>query len=406
MARTGRRGVAWAVAAASALALSGCTGGDDVVSPPVSEVATTPPATTDASAAPTASHTPFVDDWIDGLGSVTLDPAATPADVTTGLEAPWSVVRLDGGAVLVSERDSGRVLEVLADGSTREVLTIPGVAHGGEGGLLGLAATSAATSRETPGGGEAWLFAMFTADDGNRIVRVDLTVAAPGSVAAGNLTVLLSGIPKASNHNGGRLAIGPDGLLYATAGDAAQPDLAQDPQSLAGKILRLGLDGTIPADNPFGNPVYSMGHRNPQGLAWDRDGRLWASEFGQNTWDELNRIEPGVNYGWPIVEGVGTDPAYRNPVLQWSTSEASPSGLTRIGDTLFLASLRGERVWRIDIGGGEAIAEPLLVGEHGRIRDVLPGPDQTLWIVTNNTDGRGSPSAGDDRILQVPVVPR
>lgn len=366
---------------------------------PTGTVPPAPPATS-AEVTPTPTSQPFREAWVEVPGPVTVS-SASASDLATGLDAPWSIARLDSGATLVSERDSGRILEVLADGSTRDVTTVAGVAHGGEGGLLGLAAADGdlATSAD----GEGWLFAMFTAGDGNRIVRFDLVTTDAGEVAVGAATDILTGIPRASNHNGGRLAIGPDGLLYATAGDAAQPALAQDESSLAGKILRLELDGSIPAGNPFGNAVYSMGHRNPQGLAWDRDGRLWASEFGQNTWDELNLIEPGANYGWPVVEGMGDDPAFRNPVMQWATSEASPSGLAWVGDTLFMASLRGQRLWRIDIGGAEAVAEPLLVGEYGRIRDVVVGPAESIWILTNNTDGRGSPSDGDDRLVQLTI---
>lgn len=370
---------------------------------------------------PAATNAPFRDPWIDESGPVTVTSAGAQ-EIATSLEAPWSVVRLASGATLVSERDSGRVLEVLADGTTREVVTVAGVAHGGEGGLLGLTAwepaaadgstdTDAGTGTDTdtdtdePSSSEGGaLFAMFTAEDSNRIVRFDLTATETGGVAVGAPTEIVTGIPRASNHNGGRIAIGPDGMLYATAGDAGQADLAQDQNSLAGKILRFELDGSVPQDNPFGNAVYSMGHRNPQGLAWDRDGRLWASEFGQDTWDELNLIEPGANYGWPTVEGIGDDAAFVNPILQWSTSEASPSGLVWVRDTLFMASLRGERLWRIDVSGAEAVAEPLLVGEYGRLRDVIAGPAESIWIVTNNTDGRGSPAVGDDRIVQLPVT--
>ncbi|MGO2112226.1 MAG: PQQ-dependent sugar dehydrogenase, partial [Pseudoclavibacter sp.] len=338
-----------------------------------------------------------------GPVTITTDQAE---ELATGLDAPWSMARFASGAALVSERDSGRILEVLADGTTREVAVVPGVAAGGEGGLLGLAIAEGAPLIGPDDAPDAWLYAMFTSADDNRIVRFDVTSTASGAVALGEgePASILTGLPRASNHNGGRLAIGPDGLLYATAGDAGQPDLAQDQSSLGGKILRLELDGAVPTDNPFDNEVYSMGHRNPQGLAWDRDGRLWASEFGQDTWDELNLIEPGANYGWPAVEGVGDDPAFRNPVLQWSTSEASPSGLAWVGDTLFMAGLGGERLWRIDISGGEAIAEPLLVGDYGRIRDVGVGPAQSIWILTNNTDGRGSPGDADDRIVQLLVV--
>jgi glucose/arabinose dehydrogenase len=161
--------------------------------------------------------------------------------------------------------------------------------------------------------------------------------------------------------------------------------------------------GDVPVGNPFGTLVYSFGHRNPQGIAWDSSGQLWASEFGQNTWDELNRITPGSNYGWPEVEGQAGDPAYVDPVHQWRTSEASPSGIAIVNDTIFMASLRGERLWRIVPSTGEV--SPWFVNSYGRLRDVVSGPDGTLWFVSNNTDGRGNPTRGDDRLYQVQVAP-
>ena len=235
---------------------------------------------------------------------------------------------------------------------------------------------------------------------------------ATGSYALGAPEVVLAGIRKAENHNGGRIKFGPDGMLYATTGDASNSSSSQDPGSLNGKILRMTPDGEAPANNPrSGSLVYSLGHRNPQGIAWDADGQLWAAEFGQNTWDEINRITPGANYGWPVVEGVGGDPAYVNPVHQWSTSEASPSGLAFTRGTFFLAALRGERVWVIDAartsgppssGQGVGVV-PYFQGQYGRIRDVAVAPDGSIWMLTSNT-GR-APRAGDDRIVRVQLAP-
>jgi glucose/arabinose dehydrogenase len=319
-------------------------------------------------------------------------PAPSPAptettDVVTGLAAPWSIVRLESGSTLISERDSATVKELQADGTVRDVATIDGVVPGGEGGLLGLEY------------GDGELYAYYTAADDNRVERFDLEGDA-GGYRLGDGEVILDGLAKAGNHNGGRIKLGPDGDLYVTVGDAGDPGRAQDLGSNNGKILRITTDGGIPADNPFpGSPVYSYGHRNPQGIAWDADGQLWAAEFGQDTWDEFNRIEPGGNYGWPVVEGIAGDPDYIDPVIQWTTDEASPSGLAYADGRFYLASLRGERLWVID----GTTAAPALVGTYGRLRDVVPGPDGTLWILTNNTDGRGSPRDGDDRILQVPA---
>jgi glucose/arabinose dehydrogenase len=310
--------------------------------------------------------------------------------IATNLDLPWSMVRLDSGVTLVSERDTALVKEISDTGAVREVGTVPGVVPGGEGGLLGLAVNPA---------DPAWLYAYTTSQNDNRVVRMPLTATA-GAVALGSPEVIFDGIPKAGNHNGGRIKFGPDGALYIATGDAGVTGNSQDLASLGGKILRVDATGAIPADNPFpGSPVYSYGHRNPQGIAWDRDGRLWASEFGQNTWDELNLIEPGVNYGWPAVEGIGDNPDFRNPVYQWSTSEASPSGLHWSRDTLFMAALRGERLWTITATPESVGVEDWFAGQFGRLRDVIDGPNGTLWILTNNT-GR-TPRDEDDKILEV-----
>ena len=324
-----------------------------------------------------------------------VTPVGDPTVLVTGLTSPWSVVRLTSGSSLISERDTGTVLEYTASGTAREVGVVAGVAHGGEGGLLGLAVA---------GDSGTALFAYLTTETDNRIVRM-LLIGAPGSYTLGPAEPILTGIAKAGNHNGGRIAFGPDEMLYATVGDAGTPSRAQDPNSLNGKILRMKPDGTVPPDNPFaGSLVYSLGHRNPQGLAWDDSGLLWASEFGQNTWDEFNRIEPGKNYGWPTVEGIGKTPGYVDPVYQWTTSEASPSGLAYVRDTFFMAALRGQRLWAI-YPGPPVNAGDWFPRQFGRLRDAVPGPDGSLWVLTNNTDGRGSPREGDDKLLQIQLSP-
>ncbi|UOE42665.1 PQQ-dependent sugar dehydrogenase [Agromyces larvae] len=333
---------------------------------------------------------------------VPMQPAGAPGVIATGLDAPWSAVRLPDGGVLVSERDTARIIEVAGDGSLRTVGQVPGVVPSGEGGLLGLA------HRPTDGTDPAYLYAMFTAADDNRIVRMPLT-GGPGSYAIGAPQEVLTGIAKAGNHNGGRLAFGPDGFLYATTGDAGVREASQDPASPNGKILRMTPAGAPAPGNPFGNRVWSLGHRNVQGIGWDAAGGMWASEFGQNTWDELNRITRGANYGWPVVEGIAGDERFSDPVLQWATSEASPSGLAVVGDTVFLAALRGERVWAVSPATDASEAAPAaadwFAGELGRIRDVVPGEGDELWVLTNNTDGRGSPGPDDDRLLRVPLAP-
>nr|WP_247827435.1 PQQ-dependent sugar dehydrogenase [Arthrobacter antioxidans] len=315
---------------------------------------------------------------------------AEPVTVVSGLQAPWSVVFVDG-VTLISERDSARILEVLDDGSTRVVGTVEGVAGAGEGGLLGLAVDD-----------EQRLYVYSTAADGNRIQRFILTGTAGGR-ALGEAETLLDGIPSANVHDGGRLAFGPDGMLYATTGDAGRRDAAQDRGSLAGKILRMTPDGEVPDDNPFpGSLTYSYGHRNPQGLTWSDDGTLFATEFGQNTWDELNIITPGANYGWPAVEGVAGEDGFTDPVQQWDPGAASPSGMTYLEGTLYIANLRGQ-VLRTVPTADPGRSVDYFTRDYGRLRDVTTGPDGDLWILTSNTDGRGNPSDKDDRLLRLPV---
>ena len=342
--------------------------------------------------APTLGPSPAADAdtwWRAGSATGTL---------ASGLDAPWSAVPLTDGGALISQRGDGTVLELTADGDLRLAGTIPGVVSGGESGLHGLALREA--------GETTLLYAYFGAAEDNRVVRMPLQ-GEPGSYALGPAEVVVEGIPRASTHDGGRLAFGPDGYLYVTTGDAQQSDAAQDPNALGGKILRVTPDGDPAPGNPWGGAVYTMGHRNVQGIAWTSDGTLWASEFGQNTWDELNRIDAGANYGWPVVEGVGGRADFVDPVVTWATSEASPSGIAAYGNTVFVAGLRGERLWQIDTRDGEAVGSAVaaLEGAHGRLRDVIALPDASLWVLTGNTDGRGTPREGDDLLLRVPLTP-
>ena len=322
-----------------------------------------------------------------------------PEVIASGLEAPWSVVFV-GDTPLVSERDSGRLLEISSDGDAREVARLDEVAATGEAGLHGLAVR------------DDELYAFYAAGDENRIERFDLLGEA-GSLSLGEPETVLDGLPTGSFHNGGRLAFGPDGMLYATLGDTGDRDSAQDRQALSGKILRMSPDGEVPDDNPFDDSlVFTMGHRNPQGIAWDEQGTMYASEFGQDTWDELNVIEAGGNYGWPEVEGgAGEDGAggegageggsddFTDPVQQWPPSEASPSGMAITGESILIAGLRGQRLHEVPLDDLSTSTQ-LWAGEHGRLRDVAQAPDGSLVVATNNTDGRGEPGPDDDRLLR------
>lgn len=351
------------------------------------------PAVTTAAPSPTPTPTP-TPTTVTGLWAPTGDIQT----LATGLDAPWSVVPLPEGGALISERDNGSVLELTAAGDVRTAGEVAGVRPRGEGGLLGLALRTEGEQR--------WLYAYFTAADDNRVVRMPLQ-GAPGALALGAPEVVIAGIAKGATHNGGRLAFGPDGMLYVATGDAGDRDRSQDEGSLNGKILRLTPDGTPAPGNPLGTEIWSLGHRNVQGMAWTSDGTMWASEFGQDTWDELNVIEPGGNYGWPVVEGQAGDDRFVDPVAQWRPADASPSGLAAVGDTLFLASLRGQRLWIADTDGSQLVDEPhdVLVGDYGRLRDAVAAPDGALWVLTNNTDGRGNPQDQDDRLLQLTLSP-
>ncbi|MER7167875.1 PQQ-dependent sugar dehydrogenase [Micromonospora sp. NPDC000207] len=344
---------------------------------------TGPPPATEPTATPT--------------GTPGSSPSGTPdlsagQEMARGVDVPWGLTFLPDGDALVAERGSGRVLRVPAGGGTpQQVTEVPGVSAAGEGGLLGLAVSPDHAS-------DNLVYAYFTAADDNRIVRFRLD--------GGDPEVVFSGIAKATYHNGGRIAFGPDGMLYAGTGDAGDTARSQDPADPAGKILRLTPEGEPAPGNPTaGSPVYSLGHRNVQGLAWDAEGRLFATEFGQNDVDEINLIRPGGNYGWPEVEGEGdTDGGrYINPLLTWQVREASPSGMAITGNTAYVAALRGERLWVVPLDG-EQLGEPSAqLTDHGRLRTVEVAPDGALWVTTSNTDGRGDVRDGDDRILRFPA---
>ncbi|QRV30313.1 PQQ-dependent sugar dehydrogenase [Streptomyces californicus] len=387
-----RRGAVAALASAALLLTAACSGdgGGGSSGQPASPTASgssAPPASPSRSAEPPPAQ-----------GS-----AEVVSTLTEKLKSPWGLAALPGGDLLVSSRDEGTVHRIDGESGKQTLLgSVPGVSASGEGGLLGLAVSSTF-------GADPLVYAYFTTASDNRIVRMSYDEKRPAGRQLGAPDTVLRGIPKGSVHNGGRIAFGPDKMLYAGTGETGDTGLAQDKESLAGKILRMTPDGEPVHGNPEADSVvYSYGHRNVQGLAWDKDKRLWAAEFGQDTWDELNLIEPGGNYGWPEVEGKKGEAGFIDPVAQWKTSEASPSGIAYAKGSIWMAGLRGERLWRIPLSGDSAkepYAEPqaFLEEEHGRLRTVVSAGSDRLWLVTSNTDGRGTPKSGGDRVLRVEV---
>ncbi|MER6090275.1 PQQ-dependent sugar dehydrogenase [Streptomyces bluensis] len=377
------------LAAAVLLVTSGCSSGDgeEPGSGGTSAANSTGPGASSEESAP--------EDAPPAKGSVTV-----VRTVTEGLKSPWGLAPLPEGGLLVSSRDEGTI--TLVDektGKKTEIGEVPGVSPGGEGGLLGLAISPDYAS-------DHMIYAYFTSESDNRIVRMLYAPEKPPGERLGAPDTVVRGIPKGTNHNGGRLAFGPDRMLYATTGERYEGPLAQDKKSLGGKILRMTPEGEPAPGNPFADSlVYSYGHRNVQGVAWDSKQRLWASEFGQKAWDELNQIKPGGNYGWPDVEGKEGRSGFVDPIAQWGVAEASPSGIAMAEGSVWMAGLRGKRLWRIPLKGTELSADPqaFLKDEYGRLRTVVSAGGDRLWLVTSETDGRGSPEKGDDKILELEV---
>jgi glucose/arabinose dehydrogenase len=339
-------------------------------------------------------------------------PVAAAPRITVyarGLEIPWAIAFAPDGRAFVSERP-GRI-RVLRPGrlDPTPAATLP-VAHVGEGGLLGLALHPEFAA-------QPFVYVYYTYQQNGLRNRIERLREQGGRLVRDR--VILDDIPGAGIHNGGRILFGPDGMLYIGTGDAAQRALAQDLRSLAGKILRLTPDGGIPADNPFpGSPVYSLGHRNGQGLAWHpRTGRLYASEHGPSgemgrAHDEVNLIRPGANYGWPEVLCGTRRPGFVDALACSGDETWAPSGATFVTrgtwrGRLLVANLRGAhlRMFTLNEDGTRAERQERLLEGFGRLRDVVEGPDGALYVLTSNRDGRGRPTAEDDRILRL-VLPR
>ncbi len=388
--RATRRTVLRGGAGASLAALAACSGDDGSGGSPEPSAA---PSTT-ASTAPSPTPTPTPTETATPAPSPTASAAPDPqiaGEVITGLAVPWGIAFLPDGSALVGERDTGRLLRV-SDGSAEPVGTLDvrsRLDEGGETGLLGLALHPAFDKNRL-------LYAYLSTDEDNRIVRMTY------DGGLGEPEPILTGIGTSTHHNGGGLAFGTDGLLYAATGDAENSASAQDTDSVDGKVLRMTDAGDVPDGNPFDNLTWSFGHRNVEGIRFDDTGRLWVAEFGDKGADELNLIRPGKNYGWPDVEGSDGKGGYADPLAEWPVDQCSPSGIAIAAGRAWLGALQGECVWSVVLDGADrGKTQQHFAGKYGRIRSVALAPDGSLWVTTSNRDGRTDPRAGDDRIVRV-----
>lgn len=316
--------------------------------------------------------------------------------IAEGLDIPWEIAFLPNGELLVTQR-SGSIVKIGAD---KSVIEVQGVTHIGEGGLLGMTLHPQFEENN-------WVYIYLTSTqaDGELINRVERYNFSGQELT--ERTTIIDEIPGSRFHDGGRIEFGPDGYLYISTGDAGKADEAQNTQTLHGTILRVTDEGLIPADNPFGNAVYSYGHRNVQGLAWDNSGMLWATEHGRSGatsgFDEINVIVAANNYGWPTIEGDEKQEGMRNPVLHSGADETwAPADVEIIGDKMFFTGLRGEALYEATIRGELLVNVQMHFREEfGRLRAVRVGPDGHLYLSTSNTDGRGEPKEGDDKIIRV-----
>jgi glucose/arabinose dehydrogenase len=392
-----RRRTATIVAALLLVGTTACTSDDPDTSGPDTVTASESPDSETTS--PTAEPSP--------TDTETADPPSSPeppavrqvqvaGTVASDLEVPWGMGFLPDGRALITQRNSALVSVVERDGSVRDVHRFTDVATDtSEGGLLGLAVSPDFANDQT-------FFVYLTTGEDNRVISLRLT----GDTVS-DVRPILTGIPRGSIHDGGQLKFGPDGFLYVSTGETGVPDLAQDRDSLGGKILRITADGRPAPDNPDpASPVWTLGHRNVQGLTFDDQDRLWATEFGSDVWDELNLIEAGNNYGWPAVEGNADQQGYVDPRVQWRPDDASPSSVAYADGSLWVAALNGSRLWEVPLTRAGETRQPrsYFVGDYGRLRAVIAAPDGSLWLTTSNRDGRGSPAPQDDRILRITLT--
>jgi glucose/arabinose dehydrogenase len=352
------------------------------------------------------------------------DESVSVSTLASKLDIPWGVTFLPDGAALVTERRTLRILKIgpeqQADGelAVAEVATITEANSDNEGGLLGIAASPNFARDQT-------VFVMYTTKVDNRIAKLRL---------GQRPQAIVTGIPLAGLHDGGRLMFGPDGYLYATTGDASRAENAQQVGELAGKVLRMTTEGKPPPGNPFPDSlVWSYGLRNPEGMAWDRDGNMFVAEIGEAAWDELNVIRPGENYGWPNVEGIGTKSEYINPIVAWRPEVGVSAGVAIQDGVAVVTCLRGQRIYLVNLTGSfvdgpshQRVAEAFpdapvrwrpdagvadrpteaLTGKYGRLRTAINAPDGSIWLTTSNRDGRNhqGPSLEDDRILRLTLT--
>jgi|GEM_PF-266248 len=334
-------------------------------------------------------------------GSTCSSAICNVEEVASDKDIPWGLVTLPDGSVLYSRRDAHDIIH-LKNGKKTTIGSVPNVnSTDGEGGLLGLAVTSKFPANDS------WLYIFHTSPSDNRVVRIRYK---DGRLDTSTRETLLSGIGRNKFHNGGRMRFGPDGKLYVATGDAQSESSAQNIDSLAGKVLRMNPDGSVPSDNPFNNYVWSYGHRNPQGLAFDSRGRLWQQEFGNSELDETNLIQKGGNYGWPNCEATNSrkgqgcsTSGYIAPKQTYQTVNGSCSGIAIVDDALFVACLRGKRMYRVEISGNRLTnKKQLFVGTYGRLRTVEPSIDGGLWLNTSNGGDKDStPNNSDNKILKI-----
>ena len=368
-----------AVALAAVLALtSACSFG-----PPEPDVAGEPPNLPTPSASASS----------DGGGG---EREAAVTVLAKGLEVPWGMAFLPDGSALVTERDTARILRVgpEADAEGLKVTEVQRLVEtqadgGGDGGLLGIAVSPKYAT-------DATIFVYYSTAKDNRVAKLTLK---------GKPQPILTGIPRSPNDNGGQLAFGPDGFLYVGTGDGTTGAQAQNPKSLGGKILRITTAGKPAPGNPVKNSlVWSSGHRNVQGIAWDTAKKMYASESGQKTTGELNVIQQGKNYGWPKVDGMGTDTKFANPLVTWPIEDSYCSGVAVLESMIATACLQGQRLWMVDVtGNGTLLGQPraLLTGEYGRLRGLIAAPDGSLWVTTSNQEEGGEPGPDDDLIIRL-----